>query len=118
MDRARKNRDRFSDQQRWAGRYGAVRNKRTEPRERNNSRQYFRFNAADASLLPLLQAQKARRDSKRQLVSGFSSDSKIGRLCGEQSLRDEFFRSVARGIAGHVGNRDGALSRSGHHRIP
>ena len=69
-------------------------------------------------LLPLIQAQKAQRDSKCQLVRGFSSDSDIGRVRGEQSLRDEFFRSVARGIAGHVGNRDGALSRTGDHRVP
>ena len=50
-------------------------------------------------LLPLLTRTEGQRDSKCQLVRGFSSDSNIGRVRGEQSLRDKFFGGVARGIA-------------------
>ena len=69
-------------------------------------------------LLPLLQAQKGSAILNVSSSAGFLPIPDIGRLRSEQSLRDEFFGSVARGIAGHVGNRDGALSRTGDHRVP
>ena len=86
-------------------------------RERNAGRECHGVDAADAIASSRNDRAKARRDSQRQLDGRFSSDRRLCGLCGDESLRHQFFRSDSGRAARHRRDGDFVVSRSRAHGV-
>ncbi len=58
---------------------------------------------------------KTRRDSERELVGRVPADSRVRHLCRDESVREQFYRSIGRGITRHWRERLRALPRASAH---